>query len=335
MCIAIICEKTTPDEKMLIEAERQNPDGAGIAWVETGAVRYLKGLTAKEVAKEIRGLPLPLFIHFRIATVAGKIASLCHPFAVRRDGKNALEGKTSYVLMHNGHWSGWKEALTMSVLGGNRQLARGPWSDTRAMAYLAAHHGFPILELITSDRIAVMNGKGEVFTYGYWHEKGGIKFSNYGLFSVPAPSHPYYGTQTNHPMGMSKKQRKEADKIAKRVQAGNDVRVLGTGRAIPVNERTVEQNAHLSFCSLSVFNCYQCCIIFGREYKPLHALPKPLESTPGVHVFSKCPLPAEKCPSCQTHLAAFGNTPGPQTMAEALEEMNAEAQGMLNKAGME
>jgi hypothetical protein len=352
MCIAIVCEKSRPDERLLAEAERQNQDGAGIAWAEKGVVRFLKGLTAKQVEKEIKKLPFPFFIHFRLATVGGKIDNLCHPFAVRRDGQNNTEGRSSHVLMHNGHWSNWKDMLAASVVNGNRVLATGPWSDTRAMAYLAAHHGFSILELITSDRIAVMDGKGKVYKYGYWHEKDGMVFSNYSLISIPGSSHPYYGTDGKS-MGftMSKKQRKEADRIAKQLQEKNEQRVVGiaTSRMIPPHERTPEQAAHLVTCRIETSRCPHCALIFGRDYRPHpendykgnNSLVKTPETS---HDFSKCPIPSDKCPQCKDILYGRKNKnavvvvskdTGPVSMSEALKEINEEAQSILNRGGME
>jgi len=338
MCVAIICHKSKPDEKMLFEAERQNQDGAGISWVEKGTVRFLKGLTAEEVKKEIKKLPLPLFIHFRLSTVGGKVKSLCHPFAVRQDGHNEIEGKSPFVLMHNGHWSEWKNTLALSVVNGNRKLAPGPWSDTRAMAYLAAHHGFAILELLTSDRIAVMTGKGKIYKYGYWHEKDGMEFSNYSLFSTPVPSHPFYQhgetKEAGYLAGMSKRQRKEADKIARRVQNGNEQRLLTQDVSpafIPSEKRTPEQQRHVLTCKERVHLCPECCIIFGKVAPPAKE----------VHSLSKCYLTTEQCPECRKILAAR-NAPlvvssgQPQTMAEALREINEDERNeALNKTGME
>lgn len=331
MCIAIVCETKKPSFDLLSEAEKQNPDGGGIAWVEQrGIVRFKKGLTAVQIESEIKHLSFPFFVHFRAATVAGKIASLAHPFAMRQDGKNELEGSSPYVLMHNGHWKEWKETLASSVVNGNRKLARGPWSDTRAMAYLAAHHGMAFLELIGDQRIATLNGEKEIRRFGSWHEKDGMFFSNHALFSsLPSASciRPYEGTTY---VGMSRKQRKEADKIAKRIQENHEkiaaISINSSSKMIPVEVRTPQQTEHLGMCKLPIPKCAMCSLIFGRDFHP-----EPPVDTLRTH-FLLCSLTVDKCNTCQNYMDGQPKElPAPNTQ-DLLEKFNRET---LNKAGME
>src|SRR3990167_4496024 len=133
MCIAIICDTAKPDLRLLKEAEQTNKDGGGVAWIENKSVMIKKGLTAVEIDTILQRVELPCLVHFRIATVGGNINTLCHPFAIRKDGKNPVEGKAESALVHNGHWREWQDALRSSVIRGSRILDKGPWSDSRAM----------------------------------------------------------------------------------------------------------------------------------------------------------------------------------------------------------
>jgi len=93
----------------------------------------------KEAQELIAKAPLPFVCHFRIQTVGGKKAGLCHPFPVHDDVTLALKGETEgFVLFHNGHWGQWRSSVMEAVFKGQLKLPKGKWSDSRAMAWSAA-----------------------------------------------------------------------------------------------------------------------------------------------------------------------------------------------------
>lgn len=165
MCVIIICEKAKPSQKIIEMAEDSNPDGAGIAWIQSNLVHWRKGLKGKEIIKIAKSTPLPFAIHFRLGTVGEKIPSLCHPFSVSETPSLSLEGKTrGKVLMHNGHWGNWKRICLEGVIKTGKKFPSAPCSDSRAIAWLAYHFGLGILTLI-EEKICIISTKG-IKTFG-------------------------------------------------------------------------------------------------------------------------------------------------------------------------
>lgn len=174
MCVLWTCFSKLPSEEDIRDGFFLNSDGAGIAWfTPKKRVHWIKGLqTPEDLLKALEGKPLPLIIHCRMASAGGKDMRLTHPFPVNAAAKPlTLEGETASALAHNGHWGEWeselKRAVYLSTTG--LKLPEGPWSDTRAMAWLAAHFGLGMLDTFPG-KLALMH-KGEIYLYGnYWHK---------------------------------------------------------------------------------------------------------------------------------------------------------------------
>jgi hypothetical protein len=184
MCVAIACREELPSYDTLKHCEEANGDGGGIAWLEKGMVRWQKNLKAKEIRHLIdeREIKPPCLIHFRIATAGGKRPELCHPFPISRQAPTALAGTANAVLVHNGHWWHWGTAILEDAIASDRQVAKGPWSDSRAMAWMAARNGFEVLNFIADQqRIGVLEKSGRITLWGDWKQHkdyGATWFSN-------------------------------------------------------------------------------------------------------------------------------------------------------------
>lgn len=172
MCVAIVMmEEDRPDRDELQQMEAGNPDGGGVGWYEGGRCHWVKGLTADEIDLWLDDVPRPAFAHFRFATVGKEIPELCHPFPVTKRVRLDLSGDAASILIHNGHWSEWSEAAA------RRTLPRGPWSDTRLVAYLARRDRKWLS--IADGKFAVMEPDGNVMLYGYWYKReSGLYYSN-------------------------------------------------------------------------------------------------------------------------------------------------------------
>lgn len=192
MCVAYACKTGVPGLRQLIESEECNGDGAGLGWTtrdregKATGVKWKKGLSAVEVhdiLKEIgayykEGEPLPscypLGVHFRFASIGGKGKHLTHPFPVTMKADLSLEGEGDIpLLMHNGHWSGYTDALFWSVLGTGTKVPGGSMSDSRALALLAHRHGANILSLLPSGvgKVIFLSREG-LWTFGEnWIDK--------------------------------------------------------------------------------------------------------------------------------------------------------------------
>lgn len=178
MCVAIVCETKFPSKKVLRLCEEKNPDGGGIAWVENGVVKYKKGIGYRRIWKITKSVNPPAMIHFRIATAGGINPALCHPFPINEEATVDTEGETHKVLMHNGHWMKWRETCLKLAINRDLNFPRGPWSDSRAMAWLASSAGSNILELL-DEKIALLTGNKKLTLFGkYWTERDGIFYSN-------------------------------------------------------------------------------------------------------------------------------------------------------------
>jgi hypothetical protein len=166
-----------PSEDDLAQCERANRDGGGIAWVEGAHVKWAKGIELKEMRPVLEafknGSP-GMFIHFRIATAGGRTEELCHPFPVTRRAETDVTGKAKKVMMHNGTLRQWKELMLHTL---RSKLPPGQWSDTRAMAYMAAQFGDGVFEFL-DEKIATLDHTGRIDYYGSWHKHEGSYFSN-------------------------------------------------------------------------------------------------------------------------------------------------------------
>lgn len=182
MCVII----TTPNQKnrpclaTLRACEKANPHGSGIAWVQKKKVQFIKGLSADAISELLDVIEGPAVIHFRIATVGGKRAELCHPFPISPDAPLKPYGQASAVLFHNGHWNGWEEFAKEHEI-----TLDGPVSDSRIAAVGTFHLGRAFLRGMETGRFVIFSKKGTEH-FGEWHEAEGCHFSN--LISItPLP----------------------------------------------------------------------------------------------------------------------------------------------------
>lgn len=172
MCVIFLAETHRPTDDMVERAFQANASGAGVAWREGGLVKWDKGLTVEEMKEYFRTLPLPMVGHFRIPTCGGVRPSLCHPFPIAKDAPLDLRGQTKgYVLFHNGHWIKWKDSMMEAVVRHNLHTPGGKWSDSRAMAWSAAHFGLFMLDLIDEKSLAFGPKDMEIFGRG-WEKAG-------------------------------------------------------------------------------------------------------------------------------------------------------------------
>lgn len=181
MCVIIISRDVRPSEDLIEKAYKANDAGAGVAWREEGVVKWEKGLEVKRVKELCAEVPLPFIAHFRIPSVGGPREDLCHPFPIERTVPLSLKGKTKgQVLFHNGHWTQWRDSILAAIKGTTFKIPTGKWSDTRAMAWYAAHYGTGVLEFI-NEKTAVF-GPGaedlEIFGDGWVRLDEGLYASN-------------------------------------------------------------------------------------------------------------------------------------------------------------
>lgn len=162
---------------------------------------WKKGLTLDEVQELIARVPMPFIAHFRVPSCGGPSEFLTHPFPIQKDVPLDIEGSTKgSVLFHNGHWNSWKQTMLDASVRGSNKLPVGKWSDSRAMAWMAANYGIGMLEFI--DEKCVVFGPKELELFGQhgWakiRQEGGIWVSNKGWEHERVDGKwtrpPYYG----------------------------------------------------------------------------------------------------------------------------------------------
>lgn len=180
MCVAVSMEPGT--QLSLDEVTRMtnaNADGAGFAWAEDGVVHWYKTVNyTPEYLTKLINERMGYFrlVHFRLATVGGVKAELCHPFEVGPLANPSATGRGARVLIHNGHWSRWDDIYDLWKKEGALP-DYGPWSDSRFMAMLANEQQ-EWLDVV-GGRVALMSGDGSTEFWGDWAKlRDGILVSN-------------------------------------------------------------------------------------------------------------------------------------------------------------
>ncbi len=186
MCIILTCEKNVrPDHDMIETCFWNNPDGAGIMWVEDGKVQIAKGFMDEEsLEAAIASVPLesPLVIHMRIATSGGVNVGTCHPFPVCRnlDALHAPNVECRAAVAHNGVIYGVptddKKGISDTVYFVSHEIADMWRKDNKVTKKLRRRitHDAP------ANRFAIMTEDGRVFRLGSGWESvsRGIEASN-------------------------------------------------------------------------------------------------------------------------------------------------------------
>lgn len=189
MCIIFASDDldSRPTLQELKDGSLKNDDGAGYAYIDDGRVAFAKnreGYKLDSLHKFINETPGPMLIHFRWTSSGQTLASLSHPFPVTTDGVllNSTDGHADQVFMHNGTLEEryWLPALLATDLG---KLPKGPWSDSRAMAYMLAYYNNPAIldafDFEDESRFATLDKDG-ITRYGGWlKQREGLYTSTY------------------------------------------------------------------------------------------------------------------------------------------------------------
>lgn len=190
MCVVVLVDDndTRPEPDIIRAMFDSNGDGAGAAWREevdgVPHVHWRKGLGVEDMVELAATLPVPYVQHFRIASCGGVRPELTHPFEISEDASVESEGLTTNpVLFHNGHWTGWERELKEAVwkAGGEIKLPVGPWSDTRAMAFLVHHFGHGYLDL-ANEKTIMFGPDGDIGIWGTFGQHGWSYYK--GLYLV-------------------------------------------------------------------------------------------------------------------------------------------------------
>lgn len=192
MCVIMACDEKRPSEDMVRAAFKSNGHGGGVAWRETAEVdgkpkvivKWKKGIIDPDVMVKLANeLPIPFILHFRIASVGPQVPEMTHPFPVSKTASVELEGSIDgQVLFHNGTWGRWNDDIFKRAIEGKMKIPRGPWSDTRTMAWLTHLFSPGFLDIINEKVILFSAAEVEIFApHRDWAQVEGIWCSNDGF----------------------------------------------------------------------------------------------------------------------------------------------------------
>lgn len=186
MCIILTCEKNVRPSRDLIETcFDNNPDGAGIMWVEGGMVQTSKGFMDEfSLISAIESVPMesPLVIHMRIATSGGVNVGTCHPFPVCRDldTLHAANVVCHAAVAHNGIIAGVPtdstQGISDTVYFVSHDIANMWRHDNKVTRKMRRR----LASAAPNNRFAIMTECGDVFRIGDGWEtvSRGIQASN-------------------------------------------------------------------------------------------------------------------------------------------------------------
>jgi len=196
MCVIVTgtTEKPTLDDLRSMEAA--NGDGNGIAYSQDGKVHYEKGISLERLHKLLQDAPAHWCAHFRISTAGGTPDELTHPFPIDQNAPIDLAGTAREVLFHNGHVSDWEE-LTLKAMARKRSIMvvpKGPWSDSRAVAWVISHMGRGMLNFVKSGKFLLLSASG-IRMYptdrSGWTNRAGYWVSNMNWVGRRAAGYPH------------------------------------------------------------------------------------------------------------------------------------------------
>lgn len=190
MCVIVYkpAGQPMPGISTLAACWAANRDGAGFMRPEKGSVRIRKGfmewnafveaLDAEVAACDCEALPFAM--HFRIATHGAVKPGCCHPFPVCGSASQmrVTQQDAAIGFMHNGVLSGLRTsdavsdsmAFVKNVLSPLDRLSGDLLGDADMRKVIGSS--------AQGSRFLLMDGTGDVRTFGRWMSENGIMFSN-------------------------------------------------------------------------------------------------------------------------------------------------------------
>lgn len=181
MCI--ICIKPShiqmPDENTIRTMFENNPDGAGIMYTENKKVVIKKGFMKVEPLLDYLNsrdwTDLPVILHFRIGTAGPNNELNCHPYPVGT--ANFVEGECELAMVHNGILydydppKGSEINDTQVFLHEIVEKLPKNWLKNSAIKKLISTE-------IDGSKLAFLDKKGKINTFGKFEERNGCYYSN-------------------------------------------------------------------------------------------------------------------------------------------------------------
>lgn len=182
MCVIMASETTRVTKDQLESGFKENPWGAGIAWIDKDKdgplVRWKKGIaTAAEAWDLFQSIPekSPYVLHFRIPTEGLSDMELNHPFGIDAAATSEFEGTTrGTLLFHNGGMGDWRLRAMEICRTFATKLPKGLLSDSRIIAWMAHWYGEEVLQIVNEKVVAfgLVDGAPYLQYYGMDKQNG-------------------------------------------------------------------------------------------------------------------------------------------------------------------
>ena len=192
MCVIAL---VTADDHRLTDDQigkmfNNNNAGAGVCWFsqlknagpdDLISVKWVKGLDEDQVNTLLPTLPVPYAVHFRNPSPNTSTSlNANHPFAINDEVDASLEGEIEggAVLMHNGFWGQWRDKTLEAAISTRCPIPAGPWTDSRALAYMANALGAGVLTCINEKVLLFSVDTIETYGIGWVKQANGLLVSN-------------------------------------------------------------------------------------------------------------------------------------------------------------
>lgn len=192
MCIIAIKKAgvAIPGEELFEQMFSNNPDGAGMMWVENGSVRIAKGYMTfgafkdalDKVAARLNLVGIPMVFHFRITTHGSTKPDNCHPFPISENAcmLQKLQCTTNVGVAHNGMIT--NIAASKNGLSDTMEFVLSYLSKMKQISgKFYQHPAFKeiIGNIIGSDKMVFLDKNGVIETVGdFVTETDGMLYSN-------------------------------------------------------------------------------------------------------------------------------------------------------------
>lgn len=177
-----------PRSEVLQDCWAANKDGAGMMLPHDGRVLIRKGFmdwgafeaALAEAAAAYDLETLPLALHFRIATHGAVKPGCCHPFPVCNSAAQmrVTQQDAAIGFMHNGVLSGLKTSEAVSDSMAFAKCVLSPLDRLSGDLLGDADMRKVIGSSTQGSRFLLMDGTGDVRTFGRWTSEDGLMFSN-------------------------------------------------------------------------------------------------------------------------------------------------------------
>lgn len=187
MCVIAISPKGSkqPSRDELFAMWNKNPHGAGYMFSRKGKVTIHKGfMNFKDFIRSVRSENFtsddPVVYHFRISTQGGINPQMTHPFPLSSDFKklSALDLISDVGIAHNGIIPITTTSLVSQYSDTALFISHYMTHIIRSEKDLKNEYVIDMLQELTHSKLAILTGKGNIYTVGQFFKENGILVSN-------------------------------------------------------------------------------------------------------------------------------------------------------------